>query len=857
MQKLLFVLFTLAFGFQIAYAQFPTLNPNWTYIRADNTGVGGDQHFVVRGDRFGNMWTGGRMPFWSQGSLVRFDGTTFTNWGTYADNYLPDEIINNIAFDSNDRIWVGTDNGLAASEDGINWQHHTSGNTTLQWDQIKGIAIELNNDVWVVTGEQGSGFDGGVGYYNGTVWTFYTASNSNLPTQQLTDIAIDQNNNKWITCNLGLIKYDGINWILYTSVNSGLSPGAPSEVMIDSLNRVWVCNGPNIDIFDGTAWSHINNTIWPVANFDATTMYIRDGKIILTETTNSSRIMIFDGVSWTWEWTTDFLLSSYIDVNGYFWAAGINAVRKFDGTEWKIYTRHSTALAENSNKDIFVDSKNRKWFANGNGGIQVMDCPNWEVYGILNEGLFPNPQSQSYVGNYISETPDGDIWFTYEGSDGYAIQIPNGDYQNYASWVVWDKNNSHPWFQGPEQVEGNDNGKVFFISDYTQNTFMYDKNTNAWTLWDNSNGITAIPTCLEARSGGKMYVAHFAGIDIYDNGVWSVMDLAAVGITYIYDFKFDASDNMWIGSPEGLWKFDGATWTNWNTTNSNIAADAVWAIEIDKENNIIYAGAHNTLNFPYYGGLSYFNGTGNVFTTFLEGSSPISHKQVEDLALDTLGNIWILTQGEGINVHNPNGVLGFECIDRTLKTDPIPVELISFEATTNGSNISLNWQTSTETNNSGFSIERKQVGNQDWNQIAFVTGFGTTTEPKSYSFTDENLSAGKYQYRLNQIDFDGTFEYSNAIEAEIYSPLEFSLEQNYPNPFNPTTLITFGLQEKSIVNLKVFNLIGEEVALLLNEEKAAGVHTLTFNSESLPSGVYFYKLQAGSFTQTKKMILLR
>lgn len=305
MQKLLFVLFTLAFGFQIAYAQFPTLNlTGHTFVRT--TQALEATSILLCAATASEICGRGRMPFWSQGSLVRFDGTTFTNWGTYADNYLPDEIINNIAFDSNDRIWVGTDNGLAASEDGINWQHHTSGNTTLQWDQIKGIAIELNNDVWVVTGEQGSGFDGGVGYYNGTVWTFYTASNSNLPTQQLTDIAIDQNNNKWITCNLGLIKYDGINWILYTSVNSGLSPGAPSEVMIDSLNRVWVCNGPNIDIFDGTAWSHINNTIWPVANFDATTMYIRDGKIILTETTNSSRIMIFDGVSWTWEWTTDF-----------------------------------------------------------------------------------------------------------------------------------------------------------------------------------------------------------------------------------------------------------------------------------------------------------------------------------------------------------------------------------------------------------------------------------------------------------------------------------------------------------------------------------------------------------------------
>ncbi len=667
MKKLLYILTNVLFLFQNANAQFPTLNPNWTYIRADNTGIGGDYHETVRGDRFGNMWTGGYLPFWSQGSLVRYDGTVFTNWGTYADNYLPDDRISNIAFDNNDRIWVGTQNGLATSADGINWQHHTSANTSLLYDNIKGISIEADNDVWVVTGEWGTIGNGGVGFYNGTAWTFFTSSNSNLPTQELTDIAIDQNNNKWITCNLGLIKYDGLNWIQYTSSNSGLSPSAPREVMIDSLNRVWVCNGPNIDIFDGTTWTHINSTTWPVANFNATSMYIRGNKIILSETTNSSRIMWFDGTTWNWEWTTNFLMSSYIDVNGNFWVAGNGAVKKYTGTQWQNYTRHSTALAENFNNHIFVDSKNRKWFANGNGGIQVFDCPNWEVYGILNEGLFPNLQTQSYVGSYITETPDGDIWFTYDGSDGYAVQIPNGDYQNYASWVVWDKTNAHPWFQEPLEIEGNDSGQVFFRTFWT-NTYMYDKTSGVWTLFDPSNGVMMAPTCLAARAGGEMYMGHYNGVYIYNNGVITNWDLTSVGITTVYDIEFDANNNIWLGTWEGLWKYDGTTWTNWNTTNSNIAANAVWAVEIDKANNIIYIGAHNTQTSPYYGGLSYFNGAGNVFSTFLEGLSPISHKQVEDLALDTLGNIWILTQGEGVNVHNPIGVLGFECIDKTLQT---------------------------------------------------------------------------------------------------------------------------------------------------------------------------------------------
>ncbi len=751
---------------QIGNAQFPTLDPNWTYFRSDNTGVGGDYHETVRGDRFGNIWTGGYLPFWSQGSLVRFDGTTFTNWGTYSDNYLPDDRISNIAFDHNDRIWVGTQNGLGTSPDGLSWQHYTSSNTPLEYDLIRGIAIEDDNDVWVVTGEWGQILTGGVGYFNGTSWNFYTSSNSNLPTQQVSDIAIDRNNNKWITCNLGLIKYDGLNWILYTSSNSGLSPGAPREVMVDSLNRVWVCNGQNIDIFDGTSWSHLNNTIWPVANFDATSMYIRGNKMIFSETTNSSRVMMYDGVNWSWEWTNYFLMSSYIDINGNFWISGSGVVRKYESGQWKNYTRHSTALAENFNEDIFVDSKNRKWFANGNGGIQIMDCPNWEVYGILNEGLFPNPQSQSYVGSAITETPDGDIWFTYDATDGYAVQIPNGEYQNYASWVIWDKNNAHPWFQEPEEIEGNDSGKVFFRT-FWANTFMYNKRTNSWTLWDLSNGLTGQPSCMKARSGDRMYLGHYGGIDVYDSGTWTAIDLMAVGISYVYDIEFDTEDNMWIGSWEGLWKFDGTAWTNWNISNSNIAANPVWAVEIDKVNNIIYAGAHNTQTWPYYGGISYFNGTGNVFSTFLEGSSPISHKQVEDLALDTLGNIWILTQSEGVTVHNPNGVLGFECIDKRLETGP--------------------------------------------------TGIASNTSIVN----------------------------------------DYFVSQNYPNPFNPVTNLEFGISERGFVSLKVYNLIGKEMATLVNENLNPGTYKYRFDGSKLTSGVYFYTLKVNGFSETKRMILIK
>jgi hypothetical protein len=95
------------------------------------------------------------------------------------------------------------------------------------------------------------------------------------------------------------------------------------------------------------------------------------------------------------------------------------------------------------------------------------------------------------------------------------------------------------------------------------------------------------------------------------------------------------------------------------------------------------------------------------------------------------------------------------------------------------------------------------------------------------------------------------------VEDEFTAPKTFALEQNYPNPFNPTTTIRYGIPEKSIVKITLFNAIGEEVALVLNEEKESGYHQVEFKAAALPSGVYFYQLQAGSFVETKKMVLMK
>ena len=198
----------------------------------------------------------------------------------------------------------------------------------------------------------------------------------------------------------------------------------------------------------------------------------------------------------------------------------------------------------------------------------------------------------------------------------------------------------------------------------------------------------------------------------------------------------------------------------------------------------------------------------------------------------------------------------------------VPVELTSFTAELSEDRVILNWQTATETNNQGFEVQRK-INNSDmeseWYIIGFINGKGTTTEPQLYTFFDDvnNTQFTSLIYRLKQVDFNGNYQYSNEIIVEnSFKPEHFDLSQNYLNPFNPSTKIVFRITDFGFVSLKVYDILGNEIASLVNEVLSSGEYEVEFNvgtirDLSLSSGIYFYTLRAGEFIQTKKMILMK
>ena len=255
---------------------------------------------------------------------------------------------------------------------------------------------------------------------------------------------------------------------------------------------------------------------------------------------------------------------------------------------------------------------------------------------------------------------------------------------------------------------------------------------------------------------------------------------------------------------------------------------------------------------------------------YIAGGYSAGGADFEGIVLNTTngGNIWTSNDCESsrilYSITFPNSSTGFAVgeggtIIKTINAI-VPVELISFTSSINNDDVTLNWQTSTETNNQGFQIKRRKTQDEkseEWENIGFVNGSGTITEPQSYSFVNENLQLGKYQYRLKQIDFDGSFEYSNIIEVNIDLPKTFALLNCFPNPFNPSTKIMYEIPQQSNVIIKVYDVLGNEVSTPVNEMQSAGSYQIIFDASELANGVYFYKLQADNFVETKKMILMK
>ncbi|HRI46132.1 MAG TPA: choice-of-anchor D domain-containing protein [Ignavibacteriaceae bacterium] len=432
-------------------------------------------------------------------------------------------------------------------------------------------------------------------------------------------------------------------------------------------------------------------------------------------------------------------------------------------------------------------------------------------------------------------------------------------------------------------AEVSDDGKVF-AANLTTNAstspfkvYMWNTETAEPELALNYTGTEAV------RLGDKFTVSgnFFAGTA----AIWAAS--ATTGISKVYKWTMNAgmfnpvpevitlSDNVTGGSaqvapmPNGDFYFN-ATGMNPKkySANGTLVGTVPGSVVATGSNGIKFIGTVATSEFF----VTFAFGGGNENARIIEipngvpadaivygvtpslgtnsnanGTGDVAIKLNSDLTAD----IFVLSTNNGIGAYSTS--------------QAVPVEFATFSAEAQDRNVILMWKTSTETNSASFEVERTLSSAGSWSTVGSVRASGTTTETKSYSFVDRDLVSAKYQYRLKQIDLDGTYSYSNVIEVEVGLPVSFDMSQNYPNPFNPTTRIAYQIPADSRVTMELYDITGQKVATLVNTELTAGYYTfdLSVGSYGLASGVYIYRMTAvekasgKNFVNTKKMMMLK
>jgi len=428
----------------------------------------------------------------------------------------------------------------------------------------------------------------------------------------------------------------------------------------------------------------------------------------------------------------------------------------------------------------------------------------------------------------IHTTDGGNTWvdqpnpYTFPNPILYAIYFANAD----TGWALGGDHGNYPTFTNRRVVLYTTNGGNSWDFQYSV--------SNEQPIYC-ANFISSTEGFAASESGDVMHTS---------NGGISWIETSPVSSYRLYGIYFANSNTGWV-SGEYLGVPHVASISK--TTNGGNTWETQSFGTDEYLQDIFFVDA---INGWAVGGTSGGSGTSTILHTtdggenWLTQNSPTSNS-LYGLSFSDVSHGWAVGfDGTVINYINS-----------------VPVELTSFTAAVDENNVTLSWQTATETNNSGFRVERlkesKSENSEGWENLGFVVGNGTTTEEHNYSFVDKNVSAGKYSYRLKQSDLDGTTEYSSEVEAEITAPTKFTLKQNYPNPFNPSTTIEYSIPQSGNVKLKIYNSIGEEITTLVNNYEEAGNYKIIFDASSLSSGIYFYKLETGHFTSVKKMILLK
>ena len=793
-------------------------------------------------------------------SVILTWGLTFYSYAQYT-NYTPAEVTRITS--SQNYIWC---NGFGLTRiDKITGEKvtFTTKNSGLPSDSISSLVVDKNDVLWI-------GTDSGLVSYNGSDWKVFNTGNNLLPFNAIQCLCIDSSNTKWIAAKTLLVKYDGISFSPFPIVmdtTRGLY--LINNVSIGDSGKLYIAGIDSLLVID-TAYSHgkpyvqkyykyepiitsYNGNIWQTVSLPAFSSGYGTQTGLIVESNGDYWVSTTLGLlqHTTAGWKQYLLTNSNMPTN-FVYAAGcgkdgakwfgtkrdnststyVNMGARFGGltkvqdTAFTTYTTKNSTFPFTSVSCLHVDSDGNVWAGTTLGALVKFDGTNSVIYSAAS-GL---PKSIGTTDLFLQGIYSIDIdkdGNKFVGSAGGLTKFKDGNWRTFFNEIIpnptSDSNNaSYASFGMGYQVYSSchdSRGVVWAAAKYylyDNYSWLYKYENEAWTKFDttyNGNHFPYRPSVVKAEKNGVIWIGDFgAGLGRFDGKVWTIYNTANSSIpsNKIWAIGIDSKGNKWLGTDSGLVKYNDTSWTVFNKANGRCSINLITVLNIDRNDNVWLACGRDTwgsMASDTSSGLVKFREDG--FTIFNTQNSELPQNSIAAVVVDSKNVLWIGTDTKGLVKFDGNFWTGYA--------------------------MSENF---TEWRISAIAIDDS---NHKW-----------------IGSSDNRYPVGSYYDYTSAVLTDFYEGSANGATGQISSAKKaFELKQNYPNPFNPSTVITYTVAERGRVNLKIYDILGREVATLINEEKPAGQYNVKFNAANLPSGVYLYRLQAGENVQTKKMILLK
>ena len=699
-------------------------------------------------------------------------------------------------------------------------------------------------------------------------WIIYDQSNTGLPTDEVISVTTDDNGNIWLATKPdhdinyrggGVVRYNGHTWTWYNTENSGLTSLYTEYITADRNNEIW-------GSYPGGHVFHYNGIVWEDYYHPTDSIYFTAKTQIIVDSDNtkwfaSQGLSSYKDDVWTY-YPSDLIYLDCIaqDNNGNFWVYSqiSNSIGMFDGSSWTYFNPENSNFPELPITSIEVDNNNLKYFGTDNEGIIRYDDTTWTVLDpIINNQSIHEVISLKIDTNNILWICATDNLFKFDGSEFSIVDL--SQFNIYTNSLV------------SLYIDDNDNKYLSFYNDgfAQQNGIEWKKFTTGNT------GISIRPFKIQKDNSNILWLGTWGfGLVQYKNNEWNVFNSTnsilpndAVGLLYCdkYDniwvkttsdsgytkingdqwtritpensglpslqcgyIVMDDDNNYWIGSLDsGLIKYDGINWTTYNLANGRFPTNSV---------SIIKPDGYGNLWISYYNTLIKFDGTNWIEYNYQNSGLPNSG--INDIYVNFLDNIFIGTFSAGLVWTDG---LNWEIYDS--QNSPLPDNWIHCLNKDQFNNL---WIGTDAGGIATFDGQDWEIINSSNSQLPSnnVLEIYIDEDNNKWITTEENLSV----YNETGI---------NEVKDKGLKLVNYIILQNYPNPFNPSTTIKYQIPRQSFVTIRIYDVLGNEIATLVNEEKSIGSYEVEFDATNLPSGIYFYRIHAGSFIETKKMILLK